>query len=35
MGGTKDTVVNKAGMAPVFEELVYSKKTDVKQTGVL
>ena len=34
MGGTKDTEVNKAGMAPAFEELVYSKKTDMKPTVI-
>ena len=27
--------VNKAGTTPVFEELVFSKKTDVKQIVIL
>lgn len=32
MGGAKDSEVNKVGMAPVFQKLVYSKeKTDMKQ----
>lgn len=34
MEATKDTEVNKTGMATVFEELVYSKKTDVKQITI-